>query len=217
MPASRRWKIVRLHLGCHWLIKTLGISLFMTAFFAAYFYVLRHPTHAVTTMPVTALDRSIPLQGWALAPYLSLWIYVSLAPGLLTTRRELARYALAAALVASAGLGVFYCWPTVVPPADVDWAGHRSFAFLKNIDASGNACPSLHAAFAVFTAMNLHQLVREHRLPGRWHLANWAWALAIAYSTLATKQHVAVDAAAGAALGAFGAWAAQRAGLVRRS
>jgi membrane-associated phospholipid phosphatase len=30
---------------------------------------------------------------------------------------------------------------------------------------------------------------------------NWLWCLAIGYSTIATRQHVSLDAAAGAALG----------------
>ena len=33
-------------------------------------------------------------------------------------------------------------------------------------------------------------------------VANWLWCLGILYSTIATRQHVAIDVAAGAVLGA---------------
>ena len=79
-----------------WPAKMIGIALGMTLFFAAYFWVLRHPLFPVTTMPLTVVDRLVSFQPEALLLYLSLWFYVSLAPALLINRRELVSYALAA-------------------------------------------------------------------------------------------------------------------------
>ena len=42
-------------------------------------------------MPVIWLDRLIGFQPQALPIYLSMWVYVSLPPALLSTRRELVR------------------------------------------------------------------------------------------------------------------------------
>lgn len=185
-----------------WVIKSVGISLFTTVFFAAYFHVLNHPVHPVTEMPTTALDAAIPFQPIALIPYASLWIYVSLAPGLLTTWRQLAGYALAAASLAATGLAIFHYWPTAVPASAMDASTTPALAFLKEIDASGNACPSLHVAFAVFTALRVRVSLVDLNAAPLWHASNFLWATLITYSTLATKQHVALDALAGAALGA---------------
>jgi membrane-associated phospholipid phosphatase len=65
----------------------------------------------------------------------------------------------------------------------------------------GNALPSLHAAFAVFSAIWLDRLLRRVGAPLWPRIANACWGLGILYSTIATRQHVAVDIAAGSALG----------------
>jgi membrane-associated phospholipid phosphatase len=179
-----------------------GTTLGMTAFFVAYFWVLNHPRGPVTVMPLTFIDRLIGFQPATLVLYLSLWFYVSLAPALVIDRRELLSYGVAAAALSVLGLGIFVLWPTAVPPADVDWSFHPAFAFLKAADASGNACPSLHVAFAVFTAFWFERLLREIGASQRARALNWLWCGGILYSTVATRQHVALDVLAGAALGA---------------
>jgi membrane-associated phospholipid phosphatase len=72
---------------------------------------------------------------------------------------------------------------------------------MKRMDAGGNACPSLHAAFCVFTALALHAQLKSTGA-ARWLLAcNALWCLGILYSTMATRQHVALDVVAGVVLG----------------
>jgi membrane-associated phospholipid phosphatase len=73
--------------------------------------------------------------------------------------------------------------------------------FLKTVDLGGNACPSLHAAFAVFSAICIRRLFRSLGMPGYAETLNWIWCAAILYSTLATKQHVLLDLVAGSLLG----------------
>lgn len=194
----------------HIYLKGIGTTLFIGLFFGAYFYLLRNPAYPPMVMPVTWLDRLIAFQPQALPLYLSIWVYVSLPPALLATRRELSAYALAIAATCLAGLIVFYFWPTAVPAADIDWAQSPDLGFLKSIDASGNACPSLHVTTAVFSGIWLHHLLRRFGAP-RWILvANWAWCIGIVYSTLATRQHVLVDVLGGLALGLPAAWLSLR-------
>jgi membrane-associated phospholipid phosphatase len=78
------------------------------------------------------------------------------------------------------------------------------------VDAAGNACPSLHVATAMFNAACLEPLLRRVGAPASLRVANALWFVAIAYSTLAVKQHVAVDVAAGATLGLLFALASLR-------
>jgi membrane-associated phospholipid phosphatase len=188
-------------ISSHVYLKSIGTPLFIGLFFGTYFYLLKYPAYPTTVMPITMLDRLIGFQPLALPMYLSLWVYVSLPPALLATRRELYGYATAMAGTCLAGLIVFYFWPTAVPAADIDWAQHPGVEFLKSMDASGNACPSLHAATAVFSGIWLHRLLRRFGAPPWIRIFNWAWCTGIVYSALATRQHVAVDVLAGLALG----------------
>ncbi|HEX7455420.1 MAG TPA: phosphatase PAP2 family protein [Gallionella sp.] len=189
----------------HMYLKGIGTTLFISLFFAAYFYLLKEPAYLTTVMPVTRLDRLIGFVPQALPVYLSLWVYVSLPPALLATRRELYGYALSMTGTCLAGLIVFYFWPTVVPAANIDWSLYPDVNFLKSMDASGNACPSLHVATAVFSGIWLHHLLRRFGAPLWILIVNSAWCIGIVYSTLATRQHVALDVLAGLALGVLAA------------
>jgi hypothetical protein len=143
----------------------------------------------------------VPFLPLALPVYASLWVYVSLPPALFATRRESIAYGLEAAALCLAGLACFLVWPTAVAPAAIDWARFPGYASLKNLDAAGNACPSLHVASAVFSCVWLdRQLQQLGAGPGA-RLANLGWCTAIVLSTMATRQHVALDAIAGLALG----------------
>ena len=198
----------------HFWLKTIGITAFITLFFILYFRLLNFPVFPVTVMPQLALDNWIPFAPWTLVLYISLWVYVPLAPVLIPEKSTLYALGWEAGGVAIIGLGIFLFWPTVIPPLPIDWSQHPGFEFLKTVDASGNACPSLHVAFAVFTAARVAASFREAGISAPLHWANWLWCLGIVYSTLATKQHVVVDALAGAALGAAGGvirWAHPRA------
>jgi membrane-associated phospholipid phosphatase len=184
-----------------WYIKATFTTLGIGGFFIAYFWVMRHPVSPVTVMPLTVVDRAIPFQPGSLYVYLSLWVYVSLAPALLKSHRELTSYGLATSVLSGVGLAIFLIWPTAVPPSDIDWSLYPSIAFLKDSDQAMNACPSMHVAFAVFTAMWLARVLREMGAGAVLLSINGAWCLAIIYSTIATRQHVALDVVAGAALG----------------
>jgi membrane-associated phospholipid phosphatase len=199
----------------HVLIKSIGTTLFIAVFFGAYFYLLKSPAYLTTVMPFTWLDRLIVFQPEALPVYLSLWVYVSLPPALLATRRELYEYGLSIACACLAGLIIFYFWPTAVPVAQIDWARYPDMDFLKNMDASGNACPSLHVTTAVFSGIWLHQLLRRFDAPLWILIFNTAWCIGILYSTLATRQHVALDVLAGIALGVLAAGLSLRYGKDR--
>jgi membrane-associated phospholipid phosphatase len=186
-----------------WVTKMTGTILAMTLFFGLYFLLLKHPIFPLTTVPLTAVDRLIGFRPEALPLYLSLWIYVPLAPAFFKNCRELVSYSMAAVLLSALGFGFFLFWPTAVPKSEIDWAQHPAFLFLKTVDASGNACPSMHAAFAVFTAVWFQWLLRGVGAGGLVLALNWLWCLGILYSTIATRQHVVIDILCGAVLGAM--------------
>jgi membrane-associated phospholipid phosphatase len=185
-----------------WLAKSLGTTAAITAFMIAYFILLRHPQFAVTIIPPTALDRWVTFTPWAVVPYASLWLYISLAPALIA-ERETAPYLASAGALAFIGLAVFLFFPTAIIEPGINWARYPSVSFLKSLDAAGNACPSLHVAFSVLTALWLHRILMRINAPALARIGNWSWAALIIWSTLAIKQHLAIDMEAGAALGAL--------------
>src|SRR5262249_9064288 len=153
-------------------------------------------------MPLTALDRIIPFQPATLWLYLSLWLYVSLPPTLMRTRPELYAYCAIAAAGAIVGLGIFFFWPTSIPTTSgIAWSRYPGHSGLRNVDAAQNACPSLHVTFAVFSGVWLDRVLRTMPVSAVVRVLSAVWCLGIVYSTIATRQHVAVDALAGMALG----------------
>jgi membrane-associated phospholipid phosphatase len=197
---ARRW----------FLVKAACVTAFIWLFFVAYFHLLRHPSGEVAVMPLLWLDRAIPFEPAALYVYLSLWFYVGIAPGLMFTLRNLLTYGLWMVVLSVAGLSIFHFWPTAVPMLEVDVVLHPTFALLRGVDAAGNACPSMHVATAIFAAIRLGQVLHVDQAPRWLHAVNAGWFLAIAWSTVAVRQHVVLDVLAGAALGALVAIASMK-------
>ena len=201
VSSDRGLRELRARFAFRWWLKTLGVSAYITGFMFLYFTLLRHPQFSVTVMPLTALDQVIGFAPWSLFLYATLWIYISFVPGLLWSWSEMREYLLQVTLLGLLGFAIFLLWPTAVPATLMDWSNHPAMALLKSVDAAGNACPSLHVAFAVLSAIWLQRLFSQLGMPAYLYVCNWLWCLGILYSTLATKQHVALDLYTGAALG----------------
>ena len=135
------------------LLKAIGTPVAIFVFFLAYRHLLNYPMFPVTEMPLTVLDDVIGFYPPALLLYVSLWLYVSIPPALLRSRRELIEYTWAIGGLCLVGLACFLLWPTSVPPLDFDRGRHPGFGILQGLDAAGNACPSLHVAAALFSAI----------------------------------------------------------------
>ena len=105
-----------------------------------------------------------------------------------------------------------YAFPTTVPQPQLplDMALLPGFALLQGVDAAGNACPSLHVATALFSAFWIDRLLRHIGTPGLLRALNALWLLLIVYSTLAIKQHVALDVAGGTLLALLFVWPSMR-------
>lgn len=184
-----------------WVLKMLTTASAIAVFFWAYFWVMRHPLGEVVVMPAIGLDWLIGFHPWSFPLYASLWVYISLGTALARNVRELAAFGAASLGMSAAGLGLFMLLPTRVPASAIDWSLYPSLLFLKTVDVSGNACPSLHAAFAVFTGVVLWRELRSLSAPAGLQWINLSWCVGILFSTVATRQHVALDAIAGIALG----------------
>lgn len=189
-----------------WPLKAVGTTAFMVLFFNAYFWVLKNPSGEPLELPLLAPDRWVAFEPLAIYAYGWLWVYVSVAPGLLDHWRSLVRYGAWVAAMCALCLAIFWLWPTRTPVFDIDWSAYPQLAFLKGIDASSNACPSLHVAAALHAACWLHWRLRALGAPAWTRWASALQCLAIVWSTMAIRQHVFIDVAAGAAVGLLFAW-----------
>jgi membrane-associated phospholipid phosphatase len=192
-------------LGSHfrrlWLLKAIGTTLFMYAFFSGYFYLLQHPAYPPIDTPVTAIDRGLPYQQWAWGLYASLWIYTSLPVAFQPNLRSLLYYGLSAFVLCATGLAIFYFFPTIIPESFLMAYRGAQIQLLAGIDASGNAAPSLHVAAAIFSMLWLRRQLIDVKAPLFVNRLNYFWCTGIVYSTMATKQHVLTDVASGAIFG----------------
>jgi membrane-associated phospholipid phosphatase len=152
-------------------------------------------------MPLTAIDGWIAPSPLAFPVYASLWVYVSIPPALFSRFRTLALFGFWIALLCIVCLMIFWVWPTTIPAFSVDWSGYPGMALIKGVDAGGNACPSLHVASAAFAAIWLDRLLRGVAAPAWLRGVNGVQCAAIIWSTMATRQHVFLDVAAGLAAG----------------
>ena len=186
--------------AAHWRFKLLAGGALTVGFLTLYLLVQRCHLRPLTVMPVSALDRWIGFQPGLTWLYESLWLYLPIAPWLMTRRTDLTSYCWIFAGMSLLAFAVFLFWPTCVarPVAAPEYV---AFRLLTAIDGPVNACPSLHAAAAVFSATCAHTIFRRLGDPGIFRLLNGIWCAAILYATLATKQHMVADLAAGAALG----------------
>jgi PAP2 superfamily len=190
-----------------WFFKSTGTALFMVVFFYGYFSLLRMPVFPVVTMPTTWVDDAIGFWTPAFYIYASLWLYTALVPALQPTFLRLIAYGCGIGSLCLTGLVIFLFFPTAVPfTASADWFNDPSLSLLRKIDMSGNACPSLHVATAIFTAMSLNKLLRDMRCPSWLSVANWIWCTLIVYSTIGIKQHVMWDVVAGLVLALLFGW-----------
>ncbi|MEO8805127.1 MAG: phosphatase PAP2 family protein [Burkholderiaceae bacterium] len=201
-PHPSAWKTeLGLRLRRHLAIKLVGTTAFTWVFFIGYFHLLRYPAYAISVMPLVALDQLVPFQPQLLPIYLTLWFYVGIAPGLQLTFAQLLAYGVWVGALCLTGLTLFYFWPTEIPQPMPHKDGFGGFWLLRGVDAAGNACPSMHVAVAMFSALWIERVLCLIHAPLPLRLFNAAWFLAITYSTLAIKQHVVLDVLAGALLG----------------
>jgi len=169
-----------------------------------YIFLQRHQFFPATNMTPSFLDRMIPFSDQAVWLYLSVYLLMPVGPFLMVHRQQIFRYAMGIVIISLLADIIFFLWPTSCPRPDITGA-NAVYRALVLFDNPFHAFPSLHAAFAVYSACCGGLVLRE--LGVRWYgrTGLWLWVLVILFATLATKQHVIADIAAGSALG-FGAY-----------
>jgi membrane-associated phospholipid phosphatase len=151
--------------------------------------------------PEIAWDRAIPLVPFWSLVYGSLYMFLILLPAFLVREEALLRRTLFAYLsVWISSYAVFYFYPTVAPrPDSLQGEGFMFWGLesLYEADPPYNCFPSLHVAHSFVSALACEKVNR------RVGILTLVSAVLVALSTLFTKQHYVLDAAAGVFLAAL--------------
>jgi membrane-associated phospholipid phosphatase len=189
-----------------WKIKVFLGGAITAGFWYGYFLLERLPAVSVTQMPELAIDRMIPFRPGAAFIYVSQFATMPLTMWLMPSRCQLLACCRSLSLLIGLSFFVFYSWPTAVVQPEVIPHQYFFYDLIAAVDLPRNACPSLHAAFGVFTAGCAIEVFRSWK-GGVWGIvAVWSWTIAVLTSTLLIKQHVFLDLLAGIAVGMIGWW-----------
>ena len=154
----------------------------------------------VTALKPSVVDGMIPFIDTAVWPYLSIYLFMPIAPMVMINRNLLRHYAMGMASIALLAHLIFLFWPTTVGRPNPTHA-NVCYQFLAVIDPPLNCFPSLHAALTLYSALCCDMLSRTAKNARLLKTLLWAWTALILLSTLATKQHFWIDVAGGAVLG----------------
>ena len=132
-------------------------------------------------------------------------------PPLLTVSRgDLSRYACGIAGIGLISNLIFLFFPTSAP-RPVGATGDAAYGLVLASDTPLNACPSLHASLAVFTALWSERLCRHRGHPWGWRMAVSTWTLTMGSISAAfllqpatNRQSAAAPARAAAEENVFG-------------
>jgi membrane-associated phospholipid phosphatase len=156
------------------------------------------------TLPVTALEARLPFVEGLVYAYLSIVLFMPLAPYLTVSRSVLLRHGAGFAGLTLAAFASFVLYPITMPmPPD---AGRTALFALLLQDTRLNNLPSLHAGYTVYSWLYWQQVLPDlpdARARRATALLVSAWAGVILISVLLTKQHYLLDVVAGAAAGAL--------------
>jgi membrane-associated phospholipid phosphatase len=159
-----------------------------------------------TPVPLLGLDMMIGFSPAWVWPYVSYYLFLIL-PAFLTDDENVLNQVIYSYVVSAAASVLFFLFlPTVLPresypTADAgDFLSVLALDILRAIDTNVNCFPSEHVTLTTIAALTMIQINR------RWSWIAVPWALAICYSTVATKQHYVLDVFGGLLFGVGFYW-----------
>ena len=198
MPVESSSDALAKQICAAWQFK-LVIAVVLPIVFCVPYFLLEHfPIFPIHRFELSWVDRQVPFRPkWAWV-YQSFYLIVNLVPWLGRSRDDMRRFAFGFLLMSGISFAIFFFFP-IIGPRPQSIGDPFLYRLMISYDGALNAFPSLHAALLVYT------LEFGWRLANRW-ISIWmvsiiaVWAGLIIYSTLATKEHYAVDLLAGGVL-----------------
>lgn len=157
-------------------------------------------------LQMSSLDLAMPFVPWTFWIYLSEYLLFLSVYVLCKDMVNTSKYLYSFFTMQMVACLIFVVWPTTFPRDQfplvretMDPVTYWAFDAFRRSDTPNNCCPSLHVA-SVYLASFVFLDEQREKFP-----YYFAWASAVAVSTLTTKQHYFVDVVAGLAL-AWCAW-----------
>lgn len=187
-------------LQVYWRLKLLLTVVLSLFFWTGYSFLGRHACFPLRKPPLIWIDTAIPFQpepwGWV---YLSQFLFTGTLPWFITGKEGLRRYVIGMVFMSVISFLIFLFFP-VAAPRPAQFIATGSMAWVIGYDGILNAFPSLHAGFLVYTSALGWRMFR-HQLQRMVIAGALFWGSLILYSTLATRQHYALDLVAGGLVG----------------
>ncbi|MDF1665242.1 MAG: phosphatase PAP2 family protein, partial [Planctomycetota bacterium] len=152
------------------------------------------------------IDKSVPLIPWTAWIYASYPLLFLLVYASEKSKGKLSRYLYAALAVNLISELIFILWPTAIDrtlfpvPSQNGDISVGLMHLIRKLDNAGNCFPSLHVSTSLLSAFALW------RHGSKRFYFSLVWAIAIAISTMTTKQHYFVDVISGGVLAAAAYW-----------
>jgi membrane-associated phospholipid phosphatase len=151
-------------------------------------------------VPLTLVDQLVHFSpGWIWA-YVSYYPYLIAVYFLIEKNENLNRYFYCLLSTAFFSCLFFFAYPTLImrdmyPLLMTHDLTGSILGLIRNLDESVNCAPSMHITMTTVAYLSIRKDDREYTVP------MLLWALLIAYSTMATKQHYFVDVLSGLCFG----------------
>lgn len=166
----------------------------------------QHPVFPTILLPMTWLDRTIPLVPWTVVIYVSEYLFFTVVYLTCRDADNLNKYVYSFLVTQFFSCTIFFLWPTTYPrelypiPADTPAFLQSIWTWLRNQDAATNCFPSLHVS-TVYLSSYIFLDEQREKFP-----FFFIWGTLIALSTLPTKQHYIADVVAGWVLSVTAYW-----------
>ncbi len=177
-----------------WIQGSLVLCLFLFGYFFFGHFYIQEPK----MLPLTWVDRNIPVMPWTIWIYISEYLIFFLLIFYAKSPELMKRMVIAYSLCLVGSFIVFFFYPTILPAhyrlhlesAEFN-LNFLMFNFIKTIDVPGNCFPSLHVAICFLAGFVFLDVAFRRAL------ILILWTVAICVSTLTTKQHYFYDIPSG--------------------
>lgn len=174
--------------------------------FLMYYFTNHYPVFVPKELPLFGIDRVIPFVPWTVLIYVSEYFFFIAVFFVCKDMENVNKYFYSFLAVQTFSCLIFFFFPTIFPrdlfpvPEGTHPIIDGIWFWLRSADAATNCFPSLHVSTVYLSAYIFLDEQRE-KFP-----LFFAWGMAIALSTLPTKQHYFVDIVAGWLLSVLAYW-----------